>query len=274
MLIPVSFGPFRKFTGKERDAETGLDYFGARYLSAAEGRFTSPDPLMASATVSNPQKWNRYNYALNNPLRFVDPDGLEVPDDCVKDSNCQIQITLNVIYNKGANHGHGLTRDQKRGFEKEQLEKAKKDYANSNIILKVKYSEGEFDTSSKSVKGIDPNAINIVVMGRTPNGAIGATTVDKEGGTPVVFIDANYANVSNTIFTANTTEHELAHIFLGDVYKERTLVGNLAADIRNDIRLWGQSLLGGISQQDMRDGVGARRYAVPVHPEANKPRKE
>lgn len=32
-------------TGKERDAETGLDYFGARYMSSAQGRFTSPDPL-------------------------------------------------------------------------------------------------------------------------------------------------------------------------------------------------------------------------------------
>ena len=34
-----------RFTGRERDAETGLDYFGARYMSAAQGRFTSPDPI-------------------------------------------------------------------------------------------------------------------------------------------------------------------------------------------------------------------------------------
>jgi RHS repeat-associated protein len=41
----------QKFTGKERDGETGLDYFGARYFSGAQGRFTTPDPLMASARV-------------------------------------------------------------------------------------------------------------------------------------------------------------------------------------------------------------------------------
>src|SRR6185437_16873902 len=35
----------QKFTGKERDQETGLDFFGARYMSAAEGRFTSPYPI-------------------------------------------------------------------------------------------------------------------------------------------------------------------------------------------------------------------------------------
>ncbi len=69
-----------RFTGKERDAETGLDYFGARYFSGAQGRFTSVDPLLASARVPEPQTWNRYTYAGNNPLRFVDPNGLDYYD--------------------------------------------------------------------------------------------------------------------------------------------------------------------------------------------------
>ena len=48
-----------KFTGKERDAETGLDYFGARYMSSAQGRFTSADPKgFSMRTIGNPQKWN------------------------------------------------------------------------------------------------------------------------------------------------------------------------------------------------------------------------
>ena len=65
-----------KFTGKERDAETGLDYFGARYLSSAQGRFTSPDPVMsAPERLRDPQQFNRYAYARNNPLRFLDPTG-------------------------------------------------------------------------------------------------------------------------------------------------------------------------------------------------------
>jgi RHS repeat-associated protein len=57
----------QKFTGKERDAETGLDYFGARYLSSPQGRFTSPDPLLNSGRPEIPQSWNRYSYTLNNP---------------------------------------------------------------------------------------------------------------------------------------------------------------------------------------------------------------
>jgi RHS repeat-associated protein len=90
-----------KFTGKERDVETGLDYFGARYFSGGMGRFTSADPhspmmiaQMATAAglpyeaarsqmdefLENPQNWNKYTYTLNNPLRFVDPLG-ETPVD-------------------------------------------------------------------------------------------------------------------------------------------------------------------------------------------------
>jgi RHS repeat-associated protein len=89
----------QRFTGKERDDESKLDYFGARYFLGAQGRFTSPDPLSASRKASNPQTWNRYTYALKNPLKFVDPDGLEVPDSCVKDPTCTIMIRLTTTRN-------------------------------------------------------------------------------------------------------------------------------------------------------------------------------
>lgn len=69
-----------QFTGKERDTETGLDYFGARYYGNAVGRFASPDPKQGSAAPVEPQSWNRYVYVLNNPVRFIDPDGLEAMD--------------------------------------------------------------------------------------------------------------------------------------------------------------------------------------------------
>jgi RHS repeat-associated protein len=65
----------QKFTGKERDVETGLDYSIARYYSAAQGRFTSVDPENAGASSDDPQSWNGYAYARSNPLLFTDPDG-------------------------------------------------------------------------------------------------------------------------------------------------------------------------------------------------------
>ena len=76
--------PKLKFTGKLRDdvAESGLDYFGARYFSSAQGRFTSPDAPLVGQNPSNPQSWNLYSYGLNNPLRYNDPTGhdAEEPD--------------------------------------------------------------------------------------------------------------------------------------------------------------------------------------------------
>jgi RHS repeat-associated protein len=73
-----------QFTSKERDNETGLDYFGARYYGSTQGRFTSPDPFSfwtldrkkQQEYISNPQRWNKYVYVLNNPLSRIDPDGL------------------------------------------------------------------------------------------------------------------------------------------------------------------------------------------------------
>jgi RHS repeat-associated protein len=69
-----------KFTGKERDSETGLDYFGARYYSNGLGRFISADwsakPVpVPYADFTNPQSLNQYAYVHNNPMSFGDPDG-------------------------------------------------------------------------------------------------------------------------------------------------------------------------------------------------------
>lgn len=77
-----------KFTGKERDAETGLDYFGKRYFSGAQGRFTSPDPHNEGAQLFDPQSWNMYSYVGNNPLRYVDPDGQDY-HVCIDGQGCQ-----------------------------------------------------------------------------------------------------------------------------------------------------------------------------------------
>ena len=68
-------GMRQQFTSQERDVETGLDYFLARYYSSTQGRFTGVDPLQESAVPALPQSWNRYVYCLNNPLVFIDPTG-------------------------------------------------------------------------------------------------------------------------------------------------------------------------------------------------------
>jgi RHS repeat-associated protein len=63
------------YDGTAVDRLVGLDYFGSRYFSGAQGRFSSPDPSMLSTVWQIRSSWNRYTYDLNNPLRYVDPNG-------------------------------------------------------------------------------------------------------------------------------------------------------------------------------------------------------
>jgi RHS repeat-associated protein len=91
----------QKYTSKERDAETGLDWFESRYYSSAQGRFTSPDEFKGGfldafsgqaafqagplpyADISDPQTLNKYAYVRNNPLRYTDPNGHCLEDACI-----------------------------------------------------------------------------------------------------------------------------------------------------------------------------------------------
>ena len=93
----------QRFTGHERDLNgpgeaDNLDYMHARYYSPFLYRFTSPDPVLGS--VSRPQSFNRYVYAGNNPLSFVDPDGRAfrlVPiDDAKKKEIAERRIGIGV----------------------------------------------------------------------------------------------------------------------------------------------------------------------------------
>ncbi len=77
--VGVGYGipPVRQdYTGYEKEAESGLEFAQARFQNPVHGRFTSVDPLTASATIKNPQTFNRYTYALNSPYKFTDPLGL------------------------------------------------------------------------------------------------------------------------------------------------------------------------------------------------------
>jgi RHS repeat-associated protein len=70
----------RLFTGKERDTESGNDYFGARYYASTLGRWLSPDwsakvEPVPYAKMDTPQSLNLYSYVANNPVTGFDPDG-------------------------------------------------------------------------------------------------------------------------------------------------------------------------------------------------------
>ena len=85
-----------KFTGKERDSETQLDYFGARYYSNGLGRFTTPDWAAKATAVpyadfADPQSLNLYSYVRNIPTTKYDADG-HCPGDGCKDVKVETKV--------------------------------------------------------------------------------------------------------------------------------------------------------------------------------------
>jgi len=96
------------FTGKQKDTESGNDYFGARYLASGSnlGRFMTPDwasdgSPVPYAKLDNPQTLNLYVYLRNNPLNTIDPDGHEPPNTgqpCTDTTGCNTQLSRD---NKG-----------------------------------------------------------------------------------------------------------------------------------------------------------------------------
>ncbi len=200
----------QKFDGYERDSETGLDFAKARYYASTQGRFTSVDPLMASASVKEPQSWNRYAFVQNNPCKFIDPTGTKElsAEDCKKESRC-VTINVNIIYDEYANKGAGLTDKQKAKFEKEQLQKMKDEYGEAFIHFEVAYSEGGIHRSTNKITGLKEGAVNVLVTtGGLPGTGSDEMAAMLKSGHAVVGINMTGAD-------EGLLSHGIAHHFLG-----------------------------------------------------------
>jgi len=108
-----------KFTGKERDSESGLDNFGARYNSSSMGRFMSPDwstnpTPVPYASLPYPQSLNLYSYVQNNPLKSTDPTG---HNPCTVDGE-----THGTVWCWAHRHGWVETKKETAAREKREAE--------------------------------------------------------------------------------------------------------------------------------------------------------
>lgn len=150
-----SFASEYRFTGKELDGETGLHYFGARYYDAGTGRFVSVDPLGAETPqiyISSNSSWNLYSYANSNPIRFIDPSGLDAMD-WVKNK-----------YEKGKEYING------------KYQEAKEIYREMQISIQEEIGErAHSNTLQKSHE--DP----VKITGNTPHEIYGDQAVETSG---------------------------------------------------------------------------------------------
>jgi RHS repeat-associated protein len=180
-------GVRQQFTQKERDSESGLDFFGARYFSSAQGRFTSPDPLLSSGRIENPQSWNHYAYVLNNPLRFFDPLGLYEFDPNLNDEQ------------QRENFRKGLKQAQ------DDLEKIKQTYgADSNEYKNAKAAVEAFgcERGSTGCSEAEGNNGVVVATGTPGRGAMGHVTT-KDGKV--------YVTLGPEILNSSEMSAEIAH---------------------------------------------------------------
>jgi len=258
-----------RYTGKERDTESGNDYFGARYYASSMGRWLSPDwsakvMPVPYAKLDNPQSLNLYSYVWNNPLSRNDPDGHTVPDSCAKDSKCSITVKVNVILDKNAK----LTKADWKAFQKDFLGKAQKDFGNSNIKLDYTFTNGSMSDDG-AVKGAKSGYLNFVATDKEPGGTDGGSQTTKNG-TALSFIDikglgsGGGPRSSNIFVDSNVFEHELGQQFLG-TQGTRTwgadVVRQFTIDPINTEQGWG------MSSQSYRTGLEPASFSAPTNPQ-------
>jgi len=238
-----------KFTDKERDTESGLDNFGARYYGSNMGRFIETDPIWVKGDrILDPQRLNLYAYGRNNPLKFTDLSGMDVRlGNCPSDmttSMCEAAV-LDGLSKQDRGHVHFTEGDGKNGAKKgETLISVDKDYkSNSGNFSELQHLAN--DHSATAVVNVNKAgetfASNVAVqkgskvvlqpfsaifgvdnyVSRKDN--VPGQTLFQLWGDPVA--DTIYSNAETQVYASSdetgaelsaTIYHELTHVFLGD----------------------------------------------------------
>ncbi len=192
-------------TSKERDNETGLDFFGARYYGSTQGRFTSADPLLSSGSIDDPQTWNRYSYTLNNPLKYTDPFGLYEWEASLGGSATDDEL-------KKRKGGQKII-DRRNEFRQGLTAAAKA--AGSNKLTADQRAEITRGVNAYGTEG-DANGVNIAT-GKVKDGSAAVTsangdygfTADSNGNvTPSITVTFN----QNSSIDAEGVAHEGSHV--------------------------------------------------------------
>ena len=211
------------FTGKERDAESGLDYFQARHYASALGRFMSVDPVIITPQRKlDPQQLNRYAYVQNNPMRLIDPTGeiLQLSGDLVADKAALCEIV-------GSTNCDRISIDEKTNtvsFETSGLDLSANEGAtlvNQLVTSAETYGFALSDTANTAggpvklnndpVSNLDNRADYRYGKGKT------ATDLPSKGVADQVTINPNTAHFKDSqgrsVFLSSLAFHELAEAY-------------------------------------------------------------
>jgi RHS repeat-associated protein len=177
------------FTGKERDAESGNDYFGARYYASTMGRFLSPDwsknpQGVPYADFTNPQSLNLYGYVLNNPLSHADPDGHEC-DACKQFYQALTDMISVKVSTTAGTHDEGSFLGLKVGISS----------GSSVSVTYHPFSDKEPEISSENKSTIEakigPGKVEADIPMQTPTTPDGKPTVSAGSDKPSVKVSSD-----------------------------------------------------------------------------------
>jgi RHS repeat-associated protein len=233
-----------KFTGQERDTESGLDNFGARYFGSNLGRFMSPDDFWKDSHVGDPQSWNKYTYARNNPLRYIDPTGEEatVSTQCDNDKKtCQVNVSATIsIYTNDTSISQEKLNEVAAKI-KSDVEKAwsgsfTQDGVTYNITTSVSVTTAE--NESKAIESGAQNVIEIANEG--PKNQVPPNLTSGP--------DRGFLKISDVLQTP-AAAHEFAHLLGVDDKGSRNLSNT-------DLVEGGWATVAKASQQDFRWALG------------------
>jgi RHS repeat-associated protein len=226
-----------KFTGKERDAETGLDYFGARHLASSMGRWMSPDPTMVSVNGHNPQSWNRYAYVLNSPLKLLDPNGLwDLHYNDVEDKKHKHHVTVTAKPTPGKKGEDAARLADQLGLKGKAKEKFIEKVGTSTDVQLSKMGGRVGDVYSAVEEGLTAQANYTgknggpegrdcsrtaaeIGYGQSFLGAMSTTDLDSRLGrlaTPVAQADALVGDIVRYADASNVPQHFTTFIFTDD----------------------------------------------------------
>ena len=209
-----------KYNGKERDEETGLYYYGARYYAAWLGRFTACDPKQ----FDYPQH-AAYVYCADNPLKFIDPDGKDFRVGIYQDDkgswHLDISSTIHVFSDKG---DAASKVEEYNKFIQDNINEFTKSYTSEDgteftVSININYVEGEKNKKGKIINYKDgDNELNLKggVERHIDMGAVG--TDNTATGREVVM--NNDANTYGQYYSsAVAVLHDILHVMgLGDRY--------------------------------------------------------
>jgi len=197
------------YTGKERDS-TGLYYYGARYYDPKIGRFTTKDPLQGE--IELPQTQNRYAYCLNNPLKYIDPQGMDCEYIILPDGT--ISRELAEIYNK-LNDALGKLSEEDWEFINEKL--SSDDFAEKmEAVKEILDAAGIEYTDYEDLLVLEINEKIVTITWEDIGGLYGETTpvsnpVTKDIVSMAIKLNPNKIKQGGDLFI--TLGHELIHAY-------------------------------------------------------------